>query len=217
MVDCEDVRERVSALRDGEEGDATPLGTHVRDCPPCRAWLDDLDRLTSRYRLGLVRSPDLTAAALAEWDRQSHAGASSADGWRWVLAAAGTASILVSATRLIAGLGPLVWGPAHAHHMREIAAVEVALGLGFLLVARRPSRFSAGLVPVCVALVALLATVVAVDILGGHTSWMSELVHVPLALGTVALGVVHRRSGRDPGPGSQRWGPGPAPDQELAA
>lgn len=216
-VDCDTVREQVSALRDGEASDAGTADSHVRRCRACRAWLEDLERVTSRLRLGVVRSPDLTAAALSEWDRRSDTGGRVAQGWRLLLGVAGAASILVSAPRLITGLGFWVWGDAHAHHVREIAAVELALGLGFLLAAWRPARFSAGLVPVCIALVAMLGTVVTIDVLGDNTAWVSELVHIPVALGTVALGVVQRRSGQDPGPDAAGRRPHTPPGQELAA
>lgn len=215
-LDCETVREQVSALRDGEESDVGAADTHVRRCLACRSWLDDLDRVTSRHRLGVVRSPDLTATALREWDRRSDAGGR-VRGWRLLLGMAGAASILVSVPRLFTGLGFWVWGEAHAHHVRELAAVELALGLGFVLAAWRPARFSAGLVPVYMVLVAVLGTVVTFDVLAGNTAWLSELVHVPLALGTVVLSVVQRRWGSDPGPDAEGWRPKFPPDEELAA
>lgn len=69
FVDCEDVREALSARLDNEENadDARqPIDTHLAGCEACRLWYDTAALITRRARAtAAVVWPDVSDAVLA--------------------------------------------------------------------------------------------------------------------------------------------------------
>jgi predicted anti-sigma-YlaC factor YlaD len=67
-MDCDSIREAISASLDGEDAD-TPAGVtraHLDECAACRAWQETQHALTRRARLtGYMLDHDLTERVLA--------------------------------------------------------------------------------------------------------------------------------------------------------
>jgi predicted anti-sigma-YlaC factor YlaD len=183
MTDCAQARDAVSAARDGEGALDSGVHTHLQVCGSCQIWAQQVDRLTARLRVDAVDTPDVLPQALAAWDAQ--------EGqhdvlrpYRVLLTVAGVASLGLAVAHL-ADVQAVT--AADVHTSRELAAVESALGCGFLLAAWRPDRFILGLAPIVALLATLLAVVAAVDVIGGNTTVLGELVHLPALSGAVVL------------------------------
>jgi len=184
MTACQPYREAISAMADGEVAPVSDeaLRHHLDGCAMCTAFAASAQDLHRRVRVHEAEQvPDLTASILAAVDTPavSRSRARFAQ-LRVVLAMAGVAQLLLLVPFLVSG---------HAlagHASREATIFQVALGIGFLVVAQRPAR-AAGLLPVA-AVVALLASVVAVaDVLTGTATLMQESVHVIEIVGTFVL------------------------------
>jgi predicted anti-sigma-YlaC factor YlaD len=79
--------------------------------------------------------------------------------------------------------------PVHAAH--HLGSFAVALGVGFLVAAWRPSRV-AGLLPFAAALVACLVVTSAIDLASGRAAAGSELTHATELVGLAALWLLAR-------------------------
>ncbi len=111
------------------------------------------------------------------------------DKLRVLLAFAGFAQLV------LAGLSLATAGSLAGHATREVGIFELALAVGFLVVAWRPGR-AGGLLPVA-AVVALLATATSLaDVAAGTTSLAQEVGHLLQLVGTGALWALDRRHGR---------------------
>lgn len=190
---CEPFREALSAMADGElmpVGEAA-LADHLDHCPSCTAFAAASDDLSRRVRVGPAEAlPDLTAEILAAVQTPDLARSRTRFGQVRVLLA------LVGVTQLLLAVPTLTGaGTGAAHLTREVGIFEVALGIGFLVVAHRPARAS-GLLPVA-AVVAMLATVTSLgDVVAGSTTLAQETAHLLQVLGTVAVWALHRGRGR---------------------
>ena len=189
---CQPYRDALSARADGE---VVPLGTdveaHLDDCTACTAFAAAVDDLSRRTRVAPAEPvPDLTASILAAVDTPDVARVRGrVEQLRGLLALVGVVQLLLAVPALVA-VGGLT-----AHVAREVGIFEVALGIGFLLVARRPAR-AGGLLPVA-AVVAALVTLTSVgDLLGGATTWLQETPHLLELVGTTLLWLLDRRGGR---------------------
>lgn len=189
MSRCQPYREALSARADGE---VAPIGhedlaEHLAGCATCTAFAaatDDLDRQVRVTRAEPV--PDLTASVLAAVDTPVVARARSRFAHlRLLLATAGTAQLALALPVLV----------ATGHTSREIGIFELALGVGFLVVAWRPAR-AGGLLPVA-AVVAALVTVASVgDVVTGATSIVQETAHLLEVVGTGLLWALDRHVDR---------------------
>lgn len=187
---CRAVREALSARVDGE-GHPLPdaeVARHLDVCVGCTDHLDDVLALGRRLRVGgAVEVPDLTApilVALAD-DR-----AAMARGWttrlRGLVAAAGVVQLVLALPALLELVGPDV------HLGRDLAALQLALGVGFLVAAWQPSR-TAGLLPVASVVVVVTLVTGSVDVATGTASLAAEAGHLSEIAGVVALWALHRR------------------------
>ncbi|XVV05195.1 zf-HC2 domain-containing protein [Actinosynnema sp. CA-248983] len=68
-VDCDDIRETLSARLDGEAGPANTeqlADAHLEHCAPCTRWLDRAAAVTRRIRVSAATAwPDVTEPVLA--------------------------------------------------------------------------------------------------------------------------------------------------------
>jgi predicted anti-sigma-YlaC factor YlaD len=96
--------------------------------------------------------------------------------------------VAVALVMIVAALPALVLGddaglPVHA--ARHVGSFDLALAVGFLFAAWRPSRI-AGLLPVVAALVACLVGTSVLDVLEGRTGALTETQHIVEVAGLAA-------------------------------
>lgn len=187
---CRTVREALSTRIDGEDHPLPDdeVERHLEACEGCTDHLEAVVGLGRRLRVGAaVEVPDLTApilVALAE-DRTA-----AATGWtgrlRGLVALAGGVQLALAVPALLGVAGPDV------HLGRDLAALQLALGVGFLVAAWQPSR-AAGLLPVA-AVVGILTIVTAgTDVVAGTASLTAEAAHLSEVVGVAALWALRRR------------------------
>lgn len=195
MSTCEPYRDALSAMLDGE---AAPVGEealrrHLDACSRCTAFAAASEDLARRLRIATAEEvPDLTASILASVDTPDVARVRERfNQLRALLALAGVGQLLLALTSLVSE------GTVAGHVSREVAIFELALAVGFLVVAWRPAR-AGGLLPVA-AVVAMLATVTSLaDVAMGSTSVAQESVHLLQVIGTGVLWVLDHQRGRGP-------------------
>lgn len=123
------------------------------------------------------------------------------DGADWselVLVLAGIAQLALALPAVLGARGDLT----SAHTWRELGAAQIALGVGFLFSAVRPSR-AAGLLPVAAALVVTSLGAGIIDVAQGHAEALTEVKHVVelVALGALAV-LAHREPAGHPSAGT---------------
>lgn len=195
MSTCEPYRDALSAMWDGE---VPPVGEeavrrHLDDCDRCTAFAAAGDQLARRLRVASADAvPDLTASILAAVETPDVARVRAHFlRLRGVLALAGIAQLLLAVPSLVAA------GAVAGHVTREVGIFELALAVGFLVVAWRPAR-AGGLLPVA-AVVAMLVTATSLaDVAMGATSVAQESAHLLQLVGTGLLWALDRQSGRAP-------------------
>jgi predicted anti-sigma-YlaC factor YlaD len=186
---CDDVRVSLSARLDGE---ATPLSGaelegHLRGCAACQAWLAGAERVTRAVRLQAVAVPDLTARILAaaRTDGSLPSPAPATHGGRlrvglqWALGLLALAQLMLSVPDLLGALDH------QAHAGREVAALDIALAVGLLVVACCP-EYARVFSPVVMTLVVCLASASGLDLLQGIVTPGQVAIHT-LAVGQAAL------------------------------
>jgi predicted anti-sigma-YlaC factor YlaD len=174
-MDCEQVREALSARIDGED---PPAGTgrvdhHLQACPACAGWAARAQDVTRALRLQTVAVPDLTASVLAAVATDPHRRNDRRRRSRRTVLRIAVAT--AAAVQLALAL-PLLFG-ADLHVAREIAVFEVALAVGFGFAAWRP-RWARAFVPMAVVLAAGLAATTVVDVVGAAASPWHETAHL---------------------------------------
>jgi predicted anti-sigma-YlaC factor YlaD len=184
---CMQIRHAISARLDGEDPglDEAAVYGHLATCAGCRAFAHDAEALHRAVRLAPAPPiPDLTPAILAAIGQEDRAsgGAETQHALRWILFAIAVTQIAVAIPALLFGSNAGL--PVHA--ARHIGSFDVALGVGFLFAAWRPSRIP-GLLPVAVALVVCLVGSSLLDVASGKTAALGEAQHV---LDFVGLAVV---------------------------
>jgi predicted anti-sigma-YlaC factor YlaD len=195
---CDQIREAISARLDGEEPGvpAVDVDAHLATCAGCRAFADGARALHRSVRLAPAPEvPDLTPKVLAAIGTEPE-GAGDAGRifvLRLVLAVLGLVQVAVAVPALFGEDGGLA-----VHSARHLGSFSLALAVGFLFAAWRPTRV-AGLLPVAVALVACLIGTSVLDVVDGRAAALSEASHVTEIAGLVAVwllahSVVPRRS-----------------------
>jgi len=117
---------------------------------------------------------------------------------RWILAALALVQIGVALPALLLGSD----GGVGIHTARHLGSFDIAVAVGFLFAAWRPSRIP-GLLPVVAALVACLVGSSLLDILAGNTQALSEAHHATDFAGLAVLWLLSRTaptSARPPHP-----------------
>lgn len=181
---CDTARTAISARLDGEDLGVGPsdLAAHLEHCTSCRAFARDAESVHRDVRLAHAPAvPDLTAPILASIGSERLSPGVHERTLRITL-------VVVAVAMIIAALPALVLGddaglPVHA--ARHIGSFDLALAVGFLFAAWRPSRV-AGLLPVVTALVACLVATSLLDVLDGRTGAVGETQHAVEVVGLVA-------------------------------
>jgi len=203
-ISCGRCRTAVSARLDDEDPgvDAPAVHAHLARCAECCAFEAEAARLHRALRVGPApRVPDLTPRILESIAAASEPGpaavppaphglggvAAHRDAWRACLGVVAVVQIALALPALL--LGADAGLPVHT--ARHLGSFAVALGVGFLVVAWRPSR-ATGLFPLVAALVACLVLTSVVDIASGRTAALGELSHATELLGLALCWLVGR-------------------------
>lgn len=179
-MQCDTARTAISARLDGEDLGVDPvdLAGHLERCTACRAFARDAESMHREVRLARAPSvPDLTAPILASIG-SDNSSAHHERALRVTLA-------IVAGVMIVAALPALLFGddaglPVHA--ARHIGSFDLAVAVGFLFAAWRPSRLP-GLLPVVTALVACLVATSVLDVLDGSTAALTEVQHAVEVVG----------------------------------
>jgi predicted anti-sigma-YlaC factor YlaD len=186
-VDCEATREAISAQLDGESAGVgqSLLEAHLGGCAACRAWREHAHEVTRRVRLASARpAPSPGSSTLAAVMVPESRGR-----WWRSLGFARAGLVAVAVGQLIATVPALLFGsdrgaPIHVAH--EMGAFDMALAVGFLVAACRPTRAQGMRALVgCAAL--LLVVTAAIDLLAGRTTPTDELPHLLAVAGWLLL------------------------------
>jgi predicted anti-sigma-YlaC factor YlaD len=188
-MNCEQARLLVSVSLDGEAvGDEEPrLHEHLSGCAACRSFAGDAEALHRLVRVAPAEPvPDLTGVILA--GAQLPEAAPSGRPLRLGLVAIALVQVLLS-------LPTLFGGAAHTQHL---AAFDLALAIGFLWVAARPTRALAGFLPIGTALVVFCVGLSISDALRGDGETTRAVTHSIAVLGMIGAWLLeaqtHRRT-----------------------
>ena len=177
---CMQIHQAISARLDGEEPglDEAVLYAHLAGCADCRAFAHEAEALhrqraaRSRRRRSPISRPSILTA-IGEEERRADASADRrrpSIALRWILLAIGVAQIAIAVPALVFGADAGL--PVHA--ARHIGSFDVAIGVGFLYAAWKPSRIP-GLLPMVAALVACLVVSSFLDVASGNTGALGEV------------------------------------------
>jgi len=192
---CMQIHQAISARLDGEDPgfDEPTVYAHLAGCADCRAFAHDAEALHRTMRLAPAPAiPDLTPSILTAIGVESSNDAADAEpdtnvALRWILLAIAVAQIAVAIPALIFGNDASL--PVHT--ARHIGSFDVALGVGFLYAAWKPSRIP-GLLPVVAALVVCLVGSSLLDVASGSTRALGEVQHVLDFVGLVVVWLLSR-------------------------
>jgi predicted anti-sigma-YlaC factor YlaD len=186
QMDCEGARIAISALLDAEEPSARrdALERHLAGCAGCRRWREDAHEVTRRIRL-------LPAAVPAASQGLLDTAAAATRRWTWPETATLTriALVLVAFGQIALTVPALIFGNDHAapiHIAHEMGSFDLALAVGFLVAAWRPSRARGMSAIVGVAALVLILTAV-IDLAAGRTSPGDEAPHLLALAGWLLL------------------------------
>ena len=176
-VNCERIREALSARLDGEAADlpGPVIDEHVAGCADCAAWQQQAMTLAARTATPAT-APDLVGPVLsAVRAEEAHRARRRrrATATRIGLAAIALVQLAFSGPGLI--LGHDHTAPIHVAH--EVGSFDAALALGLLLAAIRP-RLAAGMLPLVAAITGLLLLTAGSDVAAGRTSAFTESPHL---------------------------------------
>jgi predicted anti-sigma-YlaC factor YlaD len=193
-MSCTHIRHAISARLDGEDPGVEPdvIETHLDTCARCREFAASTARLHRSSRLLPAPAiPDLTPAILAAiGDDATAPGHDTQLALRWILAILAFVQIGVAVPALL--LGSDAGLPVHA--ARHLGSFDIAVAVGFLFAAWRPSRIP-GLLPVVAALVACLVGSSLLDVIAGNTSALGEAHHATDFAGLAVLWLLSRGVG----------------------
>jgi predicted anti-sigma-YlaC factor YlaD len=196
---CEHCRDGVSARLDGEDPGvgAELLDAHLAGCAACRAYAQGAEAMSRSVRVSAVDEvPDLTAPILVAIGEETRDRGADRFDVRVALALLGALKLAFALPWVLSGSG----ADGSVHVVRELGSFDVALAVGLLVVAWRPSR-AAGIFPVLAALSACLVLTALVDVSEGQGSTGRELTHSAELLGMVLVWILvraQRPARRDP-------------------
>lgn len=196
-MDCKQARLAISALSDHEDPGVSlaALGVHLDRCATCAAWQQ---AALCRSRIGLFDDEpgdDVLVGAMrslaVERAAQHEAQADRAiRPWRVGLVVVAVIQPLLVLSSLLSKH----W-LHHIHSGRELGAWHLALAVGFLFAAWRPSR-AWGMLPLVVAMVTGVLITSGVDLADGHVRFSDELTHVLDVAGLACLWALSVRVAR---------------------
>ena len=172
-LSCDTAHELISARLDGEAaaGELARLDCHLEQCAQCRAASAGFARLDRQIRLRAAEPvPDLRDVILARV-RPAVLGRGG-----WMRPALGWVALVLIAQNLSALFAGNLSG-AETHLARHLGTFGVALGVGLLFVAWRPSR-AYGLLPFAGALIATMLASAGFDIAENGRSAVAESTHL---------------------------------------
>ena len=190
---CDRIQLSISAVLDGEDAPEPPsvVANHVATCADCRAYRAGAESLHREVRVAAAPAvPDLTPQILLSIGADAED--PDARGLRLVVALLGLLQLGVALPALLFGED----AGLPVHTARHIGSFDVALGVGFLYAAWKPSRIP-GLLPVVTALVVCLVGSSLLDVAAGNTAAFGEVQHV---LDFAGLAVVWLLSRPEPRP-----------------
>jgi predicted anti-sigma-YlaC factor YlaD len=193
---CMQIHQAISARLDGEDPavDESTLYAHLAGCADCRAFAHDAEALHRTVRLAPAPEiPDLAPAILTAIGAESRADAEPDTNLalRWILVAIAVAQIAIAIPALVFGSD----AGLPVHTARHIGSFDVALAVGFLYAAWKPSRIN-GLLPVVGALVVCLLASSFLDVAAGSTRALGEAQHVLDFVGLVVVWLLSRPASR---------------------
>jgi predicted anti-sigma-YlaC factor YlaD len=198
-VDCTQCKEALSARLDGEESAAErdAIDVHLASCAGCRRFVDEAARVTRLARTTVAtQEPDVLEAVLAAAPRSRRPHLVTA--LRMLLGLVGLAQVEVAFVGMLGAhagghgsQGVVLEGASVAHFAHESAAWNLALGVGFLWIAKRSSRTS-GMVPTLATFVAVLTVLVVMDAMAGGVDAARLLAHGLVLIGLVLVIVLDR-------------------------
>jgi predicted anti-sigma-YlaC factor YlaD len=198
---CMQIHQAISARLDGEDPglDESTVYAHLAGCADCREFSHRAEGLHRSVRLAPAPEiPDLTPGILTAIGAESLEADLLKDGetdtnvaLRWILVAIAVAQIAVAIPALV--LGSDAGLPVHA--ARHIGSFDVALGVGFLYAAWKPSRIP-GLLPLVAALVVCLVGSSLLDVADGSTKALGEVQHVLDFVGLAVVWLLSRPAAR---------------------
>jgi len=187
-MSCETIRESISALLDGEAAPASQdaVERHLFTCEECRHWKESAHDVTRRFRLAAADdapAPDrILLAAVAD-------ASAAAGGWRSATTLTRLGLVAVALAQLILTVPALLLGSDHGapiHVAHEMGSFDMALAIGFLAAAWKPSRSHGMQALVGVAALLLVATAL-IDLAAGRTSVGDEAPHLLAVAGWLLL------------------------------
>jgi predicted anti-sigma-YlaC factor YlaD len=183
-MNCDTARNAISARLDGEDLGVEPdaLDGHLQGCAACRDFERDAAGMHRDARMARAPAvPDLTAPILAAIGAETRRQGGHDRALRMTLAVVGVVQLIAAVPALVLGDDAGV----SVHAARHIGSFDLALAVGFVFAAWRPSRLP-GLLPVVIALVAGLVGTSVLDLLDGRTGALSETQHFVEVIGLAA-------------------------------
>jgi predicted anti-sigma-YlaC factor YlaD len=189
-MQCDQCRESLSALLDGEEPGFSPhlVDEHLNRCVACRSYER---RLADLHRVSRIRQaeavPDLSGSIVSLMARRGNPH-DAVLGWlRSGLTFVGVLLVSLSAAVLLSNS---VENPAH------LAAWDLAFGGALLVAAWQPDR-ARGLLPMAILLVGSMTAASAIEINDGHPATHGLVFHLGELAGVLLLALLARhRAGR---------------------
>ena len=192
---CAQVRESLSAWLDGERASLAErvVLDHLGGCDRCAAVASRMEEVHRLSRVSpAVEVPDLTSGILtALASDRSGARDRRRRELRLLVGFAGAAQLLLALPFLVGLLG------SGQHVGRDLGALQVALGVGFVVAALQPFR-AVGLLPVAAVVAVSVVVLGVVDVATGQAAWLVELTHLSELIGVLALWALSRTEPETP-------------------
>ena len=191
-MNCDQCREQVSAGLDREAlaDEVAAADEHLADCPACRAWASEAQRLGRRLRVRIADPvPDLSSAVAAA--------AGDLRGQRRMArrrTAVRLGLVGVAAAQLALAIPEL---GGHIHSGSEAASWVIAAAVGLLTAAASPRRVL-GMLPVLSAAALVLVLITVRDLVNGDVHVGHELSHGLLVAGVGLLWLLRDHGTWDP-------------------
>ncbi len=180
-VSCELVRESISAGLDGESAGLPDIEVerHLAGCDACRVWQEAAHEVTRQFRLQAAEDHGpapaaLRAAVVAAAPRRRPTQITAA---RLALVAVGIAQLVVTGRLLLSG---------DIDSFRDLGALEVALGVGYLVAAARPRR-AVGMRSIVGTAALLLLGSAVLDLVHHRTTIADEAPHLIAVAGWLLI------------------------------
>ena len=193
-MDCEEIREAISAEIDGHGDADRDVATHLDACAACRAWRTEAMALAVSPAMHAIAEMKNTPPPSDLVPRGFHRN-------RWLRILLAWAGVLL----LFWNVPGMITGPddgSAVHLFRHQSAFSAALGVTFLVVAWRPDR-AYGLVPFAAAFTVALSATAVIDLAAGSSDPGPEARHLVEIAGLVALWVLG--AGAGPARRAPRW------------